>query len=77
MAGKWLVKYRRSHGIEIADALIAASAVENNAELWTGNRKHYPMKDLSFFDCSLKPHFDTPAGAHPGNPARFFGGSIF
>jgi predicted nucleic acid-binding protein len=45
-----LQQYRRSHAVEVADALIAASAVLNHAELWTLNRKHYPMKDISFFD---------------------------
>ncbi len=49
-AGVYLRQYRRSHGIEIADALIAASAAANRAELWTRNRKHYPMKEVSFFD---------------------------
>jgi predicted nucleic acid-binding protein len=49
LAGSWLRQYRRSHGVEIADALIAAGAVENNAELWTRNRKHYPMKAITFF----------------------------
>ena len=49
-AGVYLRQYRRSHGIEIADALIAAGAVANKAALWTRNRKHYPMKDVSFFD---------------------------
>ncbi len=34
---------------EVADALIAACAVTNSAELWTRNRKHYPMKEISFF----------------------------
>ncbi len=48
-AGIYLHRYRRSHGLEIADALIAASAIANNAELWTQNRKHYPMKEISFF----------------------------
>jgi predicted nucleic acid-binding protein len=48
-AGAYLRQYRRSHGVEIADALIAASAVSHKAELWTRNRKHYPMKDLSIF----------------------------
>lgn len=48
-AGAYLHRYRRSHGVEIADALIAANAVANNAELWTRNRKHYPMAELSFF----------------------------
>ena len=49
-AGAYLRKYRRSHGVEVADALIAACAGLNNAELWTRNRKHYPMKEISFFD---------------------------
>lgn len=49
-AGVYLQRYRRSHRIEIADALIAASAVANNAVLWTKNRKHYPMKEIRFFD---------------------------
>ncbi len=49
-AGDYLRQYRRSHGVEVADALIAASAVGNRAELWTRNRKHYPMKEVSFFD---------------------------
>ena len=46
----YLRQYGKSHGVEIADALIAASAVANRATLWTRNRKHYPMKELSFFD---------------------------
>jgi predicted nucleic acid-binding protein len=49
-AGVYLRRYRRSHGIEVADALIAASAMVSRAELWTRNRKHYPMKEVSFFD---------------------------
>jgi predicted nucleic acid-binding protein len=49
-AGMWLRKYRLSHGVEVADALIAAIAVGNHAELWTRNRKHYPMKEVSFFE---------------------------
>lgn len=48
-AGDYLRLYRKSHGVEIADSLIAASAVLQGAALWTRNRKHYPMKDLSFF----------------------------
>ena len=51
-AGDYLRQFRRSYRIEIADALIAAAAVVNNAELWTRNRKHYPMKELVFFDGS-------------------------
>jgi len=49
-AGIYLRRYRKSHGIEIADAWIAAGAVAAGAGLWTRNRKHYPMKEVSFFD---------------------------
>jgi predicted nucleic acid-binding protein len=48
-AGDYLRQYRSSHGVQISDALIAAAALLNDAELWTRNRKHYPMKELSFY----------------------------
>jgi predicted nucleic acid-binding protein len=48
-AGDYLRQYRKSHGLQISDALIAAAAVLNRAELWTRNCKHYPMKELSFY----------------------------
>lgn len=48
-AGEFLQLFRRTHGLELGDALIAASAVLNRAVLWTRNRKHYPMKAISFF----------------------------
>ncbi len=43
-AGDFMRHYRKSHGVELGDALIAAAAVLNRAALWTRNRKHYPMK---------------------------------
>jgi hypothetical protein len=49
-AGIYLHKYRRSHAVEVADALIAAGVVANSAVLWTRNRKHYPMKEIAFFE---------------------------
>lgn len=49
-AGEYIQRYRKSHSVELADALIAASAVETNALLWTRNRKHYPMAELGFLD---------------------------
>lgn len=52
-AGLYLRQYRRSHAVEVADALIAAGAVANSAELWTRNRKHYPMKEITFFEPGL------------------------
>jgi predicted nucleic acid-binding protein len=48
-AGDYVRRYRKSHGVELGDALVAASAVVNGAVLWTRNRKHYPMKELVFF----------------------------
>lgn len=35
--------YGRSHGVGLADAILAATAVSENAELKTLNTKHYPM----------------------------------
>jgi predicted nucleic acid-binding protein len=32
-----------------AGALIASAATLHHATLWTRNRKHYPIKELSFF----------------------------
>ena len=49
LAGEYLCQYRRSHGLELGDALIAACAVIHGAVLWTRNRKHYPMRDVSIY----------------------------
>ena len=49
IAGFYLALYRGSHGLEIADALIAASARHYQMKLWTYNRKHYPMPDIELF----------------------------
>ena len=41
-------QYFKSHGVGIADALIAASAIQCGARLVTLNQKHFPMlSDLS------------------------------
>ena len=48
-AGDFLRDYGKSHAVKLGDAIIAASAVVHNAALWTRNRKHYPMKELTFF----------------------------
>ena len=45
-AGRYLKSYGKSHGVELGDALIAASAATEGFSLWTLNSKHYPMKDL-------------------------------
>lgn len=49
LAGELLLQFCKSHGLKIGDALIAAAAIEHQADLWTRNRKHYPMKSLTFF----------------------------
>lgn len=48
-AGRYLARYAASHGLEMADALIAAAASVSGLSLWTLNRRHYPMTDLRFF----------------------------
>src|SRR5262249_53286029 len=45
-AGQYLARYAKSHGVEIADALIAAAATTSGLSLWTQNRRDYPMRDL-------------------------------
>jgi predicted nucleic acid-binding protein len=49
LAAEYLRTYKKSHSLELPDALIAATAVRQQALLWTRNRKHYPMPDLSFY----------------------------
>lgn len=48
-AGEYLRAYHRSHSLELGDALIAATAAQHNAALWTRNRKHYPMIEMQFY----------------------------
>ncbi|SRR5579883_285029 len=50
LAGAYLRRYRKSHAVELGDALIAATAAAHRALLWTRNRKHYPMQEVSFFE---------------------------
>ena len=48
-AGEYLKQYSKSHHVELGDALIAATVSIHNLELWTRNRRHYPMKDIQFY----------------------------
>jgi len=48
-AGGYLKTYAKSHGVELGDALIAACASSHDLELWTLNKKHYPMRDIRFY----------------------------
>lgn len=49
LAGGFVRKYGPSHSVEFADALIAAAAVQHQASLWTRNRRHYPMPQVTFY----------------------------
>lgn len=42
LAGERLRRYRRSHGLELGDALIGASSVQYGERLATFNHRHYP-----------------------------------
>ncbi len=42
-AGEYVNKYGKSHNVTLADALIAAASVSQQCQLWTLNKKHYPM----------------------------------
>jgi predicted nucleic acid-binding protein len=48
-AGEYLRQYAKSHAVELGDVLIAATAHIHKLELWTRNRRHYPMKELAFY----------------------------
>lgn len=48
-AGDYMRQFAKSHHMELADALIAATASIHNVKLWTRNRRHYPMKDIAFY----------------------------
>jgi len=45
LGGTFCQQYRRSHGVEIPDALIAATAQVHGARLVTRNARHFPMFD--------------------------------
>jgi predicted nucleic acid-binding protein len=48
-ASIYIEEYSLSHGISADDALIAATAIENNLTLHSGNSKHYtPVRELKF-----------------------------
>jgi hypothetical protein len=47
----------------------AAAAVSANGMLWTRNRKHYPMKELNFFDAVTEPRLKGAVRKSP-DPRR-------
>lgn len=46
-AAVYLSQFRRDQRIELGDALIAATAHQHGAELFTRNLRHYPMTDIT------------------------------
>lgn len=44
-AAEYVENYGLSNSMEMADALIAATCIEENEELFTGNDKHYKVVD--------------------------------
>jgi predicted nucleic acid-binding protein len=48
-AGAFMRTFGKSHNLKLGDALIAASVVHTKAVLWTRNRKHYPMNEVTFY----------------------------
>lgn len=48
-AGDLLRTYSKSHGIGLGDSLVAATALRSAAALWTRNRNHYPIPELTFY----------------------------
>lgn len=50
LAGLYANRYRKAfQGISLEDYLLAATAKAHRCPLWTGNRKHYPMSDITLF----------------------------
>lgn len=49
LAGGFMRDFGGSHGVELGDALIAATACLHKLQLWTRNRRHYPMREIAFY----------------------------
>jgi len=62
VAGLYKKEYARSHGVGLADAILAATAQSEDAELQTLNVKHYPMIE------GLKPAYTATPGTITSAP---------
>lgn len=52
LAGNYRMKFYRSHGLKLPDAIIAATAKITETILVTKNLKHFPMDDIQ----KIKPY---------------------
>ena len=46
LAGRLYRKWNPSHGVDINDAMLAATAIQTGGHIFTLNKKHYPMPDV-------------------------------
>ncbi len=47
LAGTLYRNWHKSHGMDIHDAILAATVMETGGVIFTLNKKHYPMPDIS------------------------------
>ncbi|MBI2264991.1 MAG: hypothetical protein HYU64_07445 [Armatimonadetes bacterium] len=47
IAGLYLNRFRKSHGLQLGDSLLAATARFTKASFYTLNVRHYPMGDIA------------------------------
>jgi predicted nucleic acid-binding protein len=40
-------RWHRSHGVDVNDAILAATAAATGGKIYTQNVKHYPMPDVA------------------------------
>ncbi len=47
LAGRIYRKWHPGHGIDVNDAILAATAMQTGGKIFSLNTKHYPMPDLA------------------------------
>lgn len=52
-SSEYMQRYRKSHNLELADAIISATAKVDRLILLTSNTKHFPMKDIRIINPEL------------------------
>ena len=62
--GLFKKEYAKSHGVGLADAIVAATVNAENADLQTLNTKHYPML------AGLKPAYTKASEGRAGGPGQ-------